>query len=89
MGLPCHICGKPIHYDEPSDSRHPYSYVVDEIIPISRYKEFGYGSPREAAEDFSNLAPAHWICNARKGNKLQNEIGYKRAFIQNASDGEW
>ena len=33
MGMPCHICGKPIHYDEPSDSSHPLSFVIDEKIP--------------------------------------------------------
>ena len=35
MGLPCHICGRPIHYDEPSDAKHPLSFVVDEIIPVT------------------------------------------------------
>ena len=34
MGGPCGICkGRlgPIHYDEPSDSKHPLSFVIDEI----------------------------------------------------------
>lgn len=88
MGLPCHICGKPIHYDEPSDSNHPWSFVIDEIKPVSRWKEFGYNSPEEVAQDWNNLAPAHWCCNAKKSNK----IGYTpikpmgRVLIQ---DGEW
>ena len=36
LGLPCHICGKPIHYDEPSDGKHPLSFVIDEIIPVGK-----------------------------------------------------
>lgn len=45
MGCECGICkGRfgPIHYDEPSDSAHPLSFVVDEIHPVSRWREFGY-----------------------------------------------
>lgn len=72
MGGECGIChGRfgPIHYDEPSDAQHPLSFVVDEIKPVSRWREFGYPSARAAAEDWSNLQPAHWFCNAAKGNK--------------------
>ena len=89
MGAPCHICGRPIRYDEPSDHKHPWSFVVDEIIPVSRWKEFGYPSPRAVAEDFSNLAPAHYICNAKKGNKIKTDSGYRRSVMINISDGEW
>lgn len=89
MGLPCHICGRPIHYDEPSDAQHPLSFVVDEIRPISKYKMFGYSSREEAAQDWDNLAPAHWICNQIKSNKVTvpGQSGTKeKVFI---SDGEW
>lgn len=58
MGAPCGICGGrlgPIHYDEPSDAAHPLSFVVDEIRPVARWREFGYASPRAAAEDWDNL----------------------------------
>ena len=71
MGGECHICkGKlgPIHYDEPSDADHPLSFVVDEILPVSRWKEFGYNSPEEVAQDFNNLGAAHYICNLKKSN---------------------
>ena len=40
MGAPCGICGGklgPIHYDEPSDHKHPLSFVIDEIRPVSRW----------------------------------------------------
>lgn len=74
MGLPCAICGRPIHYDEPSDSKHPLSFVIDEIRPVSRWGEFLYPSPFAAALDPDNVQPAHWICNARKGAKTMSEL---------------
>lgn len=91
MGLPCHLCqGRlgPIHYDEPSDAHHPLSFVIDEIIPISRYKEGGYDSPEGAAEDWNNLAPAHYVCNQRKGNRLPTDRvrAEKKMLIP---DGKW
>ena len=92
MGCECGIChGRlgPIHYDEPSDSKHPLSFVVDEIIPVSRWREFGYKSARGAAEDFSNLQAAHYICNQRKSNHLPNERPIFPKQIANRLDGEW
>lgn len=98
MQLPCGICkGKlgPIHYDEPSDYMHPLSFVIDEIKPVSRWKEFGYSSRREAAEDWHNLQASHYCCNAFKSNSTQNELRNnlqnKNNFERNinASDGEW
>jgi len=38
---------------------HPMSFVVDEIVPVSKG-----GDPL----DFANTRPAHWICNARRGD---------------------
>lgn len=89
MGNGCHICkGRlgPIHYDEPSDYKHPLSFVIDEIRPISRYKEFGYESREAACLDISNLAAAHYCCNQAKGNKIGAQVQ-----IQNktTSDGQW
>jgi 5-methylcytosine-specific restriction endonuclease McrA len=68
MGLPCHICGRPIDYSlttyvDPKDGRtkrHPLSYELDELVPVSKG-----GSPF----DIDNVAPAHRICNQRRGNK--------------------
>lgn len=67
IGAPCAICGKPIDYslgmvtDERTGKRrpHPMSFVVDEIVPVSKG-----GDPL----DFANTRPAHWICNARRGD---------------------
>ena len=89
MGAPCAICGGalgPIHYDEPSDAQHPLSFVIDERLPVSRWKEFGYSSPRAAAEDLDNLQPAHRCCNAAKGTKLQHPQAVRGAA---PSDGRW
>lgn len=91
MGNECGICkGRlgPIHYDEPSDSNHPLSFVVDEIRPISRYREFGYASKTAAALDWSNVQAAHYICNQQKGNKLQTETILRPKPV-NISDGDW
>ena len=78
MGGPCGIChGRlgPIHYEEPSDSAHPLSFVIDEIKPVSKWRQFGYASPRAAAEDWDNLQPAHYFCNAQKHPKSAMETG--------------
>lgn len=58
QGLPCHICGMPIDYTLPAGD--PMSFEVDEIVPVSKG-----GSPIER----SNVAPAHRICNEKRGNR--------------------
>lgn len=90
MAAPCGIChGRlgPIHYDEPSDAKHPLSFVIDEIKPISRWREFGYGSAAEAAQDWDNLQAAHYICNQAKGARVSEE----KKIISRVSiaDGDW
>lgn len=91
MAGPCGICrGRlgPIHYDEPSDAQHPLSFVIDEIRPVSRWKEFGYASPAAAAQDWDNLQAAHWICNQNKSNHVEGEPQQIIRRI-NLLDGEW
>ena len=91
QGGPCGICGGglgPIHYDEPSDAAHPLSFVVDEIRPISRFREFGYESREAAAQDWGNLQAAHYCCNAAKGNRIAAD--HKRLQRRPpVPDGEW
>lgn len=58
LGGPCHLCGKPIDYSLPAG--HPMAFEVDEIVPVSKG-----GDPL----DFGNVAPAHRICNQRRGNR--------------------
>ena len=91
MGAPCGICGGrlgPIRYDEPSDSKHPLSFVIDEVRPVSKWRQFSYPSPSAAAADWGNLQAAHWICNSVKGNR----IGVEKTKLmtgRSAPDGEW
>lgn len=90
-GEPCSICrGRlgPIDYAAPSDAAHPLSFVIDEVRPVSRWREFGYDSPAAAAQDVENLAPAHYACNAAKGNKIFSSGGLAKMKI-NLPDGEW
>lgn len=95
IGAECGIChGRlgPIHYDEPSDSNHPLSFVVDEIRPISRWREFGYSSREAAAQDWNNVQAAHYCCNALKSNKTIAEMKRTqgaRKIPPNLSDGDW
>ena len=108
MGAPCGICGGklgPIHYDEPSDASHPLSFVIDEIIPVSKAEFYGYKSGGDAAADWNNLQPAHRCCNAVKGAKvgfkfddyLRKKAGENgesgRCEVKNfsavATDGDW
>ncbi len=91
MGLPCAICGRPIDYSAPSDAFHPLSYVLDEIHPVSRYREFGYSSATEAALDPNNVQPCHYACNLRKSNKTMNELinANRVKQIICLPDGKW
>ena len=91
-GCQCGICRGalgPIRYDQPSDAQHPLSFVVDEIRPVSRWREFGYQSAKAAAEDWNNLQAAHWICNARKGNKMLASTKKNATANVFTSDGAW
>ena len=91
MNAPCGICrGRlgQIHYDEPSDAQHPLSFVIDEIKPVSKWKQYGYNSAKECAQDWNNLQAAHYICNQKKGNKTDEgrRTVTRKIFVK---DGEW
>ena len=91
MNAPCGICNGrfgPIHYDEPSDAKHPLSFVIDEIRPISHYKDYGYGSKEEAAQDWNNLQAAHYCCNAAKSDRVAPII-VKRISSNTISSRAW
>lgn len=96
QGGPCAICRGalgPIDYDAPSDAKHPLSFVVDEIIPVSRWREYGYDSPEAAAQDWGNLRAAHYCCNDARSNRMTYGplIGVKRLHksTQIETDGDW
>lgn len=96
MQAPCGICGGrlgAIHYDEPSDSKHPLSFVIDEIHPVSKWKQYGYRSAAAAAQDWQNLQAAHYICNQMKSNKTGFTLQARRAQPADRRgivlDGKW
>ena len=62
QGLPCQICGRAIDYSLPSG--HPWSFEVDEKVPVSRG-----GDPLSKA----NTGPAHRECNRWKGSMTLEE----------------
>jgi predicted kinase len=64
-GGPCAICGNPIRYDKKKPD--PLSFSVDHIIPWSMG-----GAPY----DLNNCRPAHYGCNASKGNRPE-EAGHR------------
>lgn len=92
LGGPCGICKGlrgPINYDEPSDAKHPLSFVIDEILPISKYWMYGYESREAAAQDWNNLQAAHYICNAEKKDKTDFVVKINKQKIPDGIDGEW
>jgi len=96
IGGECGICkGRlgAIRYDQPSSPQYPFSFVIDEIIPVSRWKEFGYPSPEACANDFDNLQSAHYICNNMKSNKINFSLAKPQEEPKerrlNIIDGDW
>lgn len=87
-GRPCWICrlaGKSgrIDYDLPAG--HPYSFEVDELVPVSKYWLGGYPSAEAAALDYNNLAAAHRCCNQWRSNKTVDEV---RRIVQGRKGGK-
>lgn len=56
--LPCWICGHNIGYE--LDARHPLSFTLDHLVPLSR---------GGALLDKANARAAHRRCNSSKGNR--------------------
>ena len=76
-GRGCWICrafGRPdaIDYDLPA--RHPLAFEVDELTPVSLWREGGYESPTECALDYDNVDATHRRCNEWRGNKTVREV---------------
>ena len=72
INAPCALCKGArgdIHYDEPRDHLHPLSLAIDEIRPVSRWREFGYESAIACACDPDNWQATHTICNSEAGDK--------------------
>lgn len=76
-GRSCWICvlaGKSGAIDYSLRFPHPYSFVVDELVPVSKYWLGGYPNAQAAALDYANLAAAHKCCNEWRGNKTVDEV---------------
>jgi len=58
MGATCRICHKEIDMTVPRTSK--MGLTVDHIIPLSKGGQ----------DTLDNMQPAHWICNVKKGNKI-------------------
>lgn len=92
MDSPCGICGGrlgPIHYDEPSDSKHPLSFVIDEIKPVSKWEQYGYDSAAAAAQDWDNLQAAHYCCNQAKGARTPEDMRVRTIQARTETSGNW
>lgn len=57
--LPCWICGHDIGYE--LDFRHPQSFTLDHLVPLSR---------GGSLLDRANARAAHRRCNSQRGNRL-------------------
>ena len=67
-GRGCWICrafGRPDHIDYDLPARHPRSFEVDELLPVSKG-----GSPF----DYYNVDATHRSCNEWRGNKSVDEV---------------
>lgn len=88
LGLPCALCGQPIDYTlttyvDPKDGkrkRHPLSYELDEIVPISK---------GGSHVDPDNVQPTHRICNQKRGNKLIRRQPTEHRPDGLPNSGEW
>ena len=68
QGRPCWICrafGRPAEIDYSLPARHPWSFEVDELVPVSKG-----GDPL----DRNNVDAAHRCCNQWRGNKSVAEV---------------
>lgn len=77
LGGPCHICGLPIDYSLPA--RHPMSYELDELVPVSKG-----GDPASLA----NCRPAHRCCNQWRSDRSMAAVESVRAEARRRF-GQW
>jgi hypothetical protein len=76
-GRECWICkafGRPAAIDYSLPARHPLSFELDELIPVSKYWLGGYESREQCALDYNNNAATHRCCNNWRKNKTVDEV---------------
>ena len=62
----CHICGGELDFNAPPRTR--YSPSVDHIVPVSQTRHLDPQTRRRMGADPTNLRPAHFGCNSRRGD---------------------
>ena len=76
-GRGCWICqtfGRPSYIDYSLPAGHPAAFELDELCPVSRWREGGYANPEACAADWGNLAATHRACNQWRGSKSVAEV---------------
>lgn len=81
MGLPCHLCGQPIDYTLPAG--HPLAFELDELVPLASLPPEARSA---AATDPRNVAPAHRICNEKRGAKPLESLQVRRLGLKRSED---
>ena len=62
----CHLCGLDLDFDAPP--RTKWAPSVDHIISINQTRHMDEASRARLALDPTNLRPAHFGCNSRRGD---------------------
>lgn len=70
----CRVFGRNPTIDYSLPYLHPFAFTCDELIPVSRWREYGYASAQAAALDYSNVDAAHRCCNVWRGNKTVEQV---------------
>jgi hypothetical protein len=76
-GRDCWICrafGRPSEIDYSLPARHPMSFELDELVPVSKYWIGGYPSREACALDYNNNDATHRCCNNWRKNKTVEEV---------------
>ena len=62
----CHLCGGELDFNAPPRTR--YAPSVDHIVPMSTIAGEDTLTRRRMGSDPTNLRPAHFGCNSRRGD---------------------
>lgn len=76
-GRGCWICrafGRPDAIDYSLPARHPMSFELDELVPVSKYWLGGYATPEACAMDYANNDATHRCCNNWRKNKTVAQV---------------
>lgn len=65
----CKFPGKPLDFDGPP--RGPLAPTVDHIVPVSLTEGWSDADRRAALNDPRYMRPAHYGCNAARGNRRE------------------